>query len=89
VAAGFDVDALERLLAALHPGVQMPIFADFQPQPPDVFLGPMTFEGPVLQALLDEVWAPRWERVPHETLDDPGFRRYTGHEIARRRRAVS
>jgi hypothetical protein len=88
VAPGFDMDALERLLAAVHPELRMPILSDFQPQPPDVFLGPMKFEDPVLQALLNEVWAPRWDAVPDDRLDDPEMSRYPGHRIAKARRAV-
>jgi hypothetical protein len=87
VQPGFDVDALERLLASVHPDLRMSILSDFQPQPPDVFLGPMKFEDPVLQALLDEVWAPRWEAVPDDRLDDPELSRYPGHRIAKARRA--
>jgi hypothetical protein len=88
VAPGFDVDALERLLAVLHPDLRMPTLSDFQPQPPDVVGGGlMKFEDPVLQALLDEVWAPRWKDVPVEWLTDPEFSRFPGQRIARARRA--
>jgi hypothetical protein len=48
--------------------------------------GLMKFEDPILQALLDEVWAPRWEGVPDEWLDDPEFGRFPGQEITKQRR---
>lgn len=89
VEPGFDVEALERLLAVLHPALRMPVLGDFQCDrfaPNDIGGGLMKFEDPVLQALLDEVWAPRWEGVPDDWLDDPEFRRFPGQEIARRRR---
>lgn len=86
---GFDVDALERLLAVLHPDLRVPVLGDFQRNrlaPNEIGGGLMKFEDPVLQALLDQVWAPRWEGVPDEWLDDPEFRRFPGQEIAKRRR---
>lgn len=85
VAPGFDVDALERLLAAVHPELRLPILSDFQTPPPGVFLGPMRFEDPALQDLLHEVWAPRWEGVPDERLDDPELSPYPGHRTAKDR----
>jgi len=89
VAPGFDVDALERLLAVVHPDLRRPILSDFAPHPADVVGGGlMKFEDPVLQALLDEVWAPRWDNVPEEWLNDPEYRRFPGQRIARMRRAA-
>lgn len=88
VMPGFDVSALERLLAALHPDLRMSVLSEFRRQPADVIGGGlMKFEDPVLQALLDEVWAPRWDGVPDEWLDDPEYSRFPGQRIARMRRA--
>lgn len=89
VAPGFDADALERLLAAVHPDLRRPILSDFARQPSDVVGGGlMKFEDPVLQALLDEVWAPRWDDVPAEWLNDPEYGRFPGQHLARIRRAA-
>lgn len=84
---GYDVDALERLLAMMHPDLRAGTLSSFQPQPPDVIGGGLVrIYDPVLQALLDEVWAPRWENVPDEWFRDPDLARYPGREIAIRRR---
>jgi hypothetical protein len=88
VQPGFDVNALERLLATLHPDLRMPILSDFQIQEDLVGGGIVKFEDPVLQALLEEVWAPRWEKVPDEWLDDEDSRRFPGRNIAKMRRAA-
>lgn len=86
---GFDVDALERLLALLHPALRADTLASFQRQPPDVIGGGLIrFEDPVLHALLDEVWAPRWEKATEEWFHDPDLRRYPGREIAMKRRGL-
>lgn len=86
---GLDLDALERLLAALHPARRAGTLSSFQRPPPEVIGGGLVrFQDPVLHALLDEVWAPRWEGVPDEWLDDPGMQRFPGREIARARRAA-
>lgn len=91
VEPGFDADALERLLASLLPVLRAEVLSDFQTTryaPDDIGGGLIKFEDPVLQALLDEVWAPRWDGVPDEWLNDPGMQRFPGREIARARRAA-
>jgi hypothetical protein len=91
VREGFDVDALERLLAAVEPEVRPGLLHDFQlPDPgelePGEFVTPPTRMGdPALQPLLDEVWASAWERFAPDALDDDGMN-YPGKEIARQRR---
>jgi hypothetical protein len=86
---GYGVDALERLLAVLHPALRAETLSAFQRQPPDVIGGGLIkFEDPVLQALLDEVWAPRWENVPEDLFDDPDLQRFPGRELAKARRAA-
>lgn len=82
---GFDVDALERLLAAVEAPVRPMILEGFQavaqgePGTATVRMG-----DPALQPLLDEVWAPMWEKYP-EMLDTE-TKNYPGREIARQRR---
>ncbi len=85
VRAGFDVDALERLLAAIQPEVRPLILEHFYDVQPHERIRALTRMGdPALQPLLDEVWAPVWDRFPeileHETKDFPGL------ELARTRR---
>jgi hypothetical protein len=89
VRQGFDVDALERLLAAVEPGARPIILAGFQyPKERGQSGGVMTAIGdPALQPLLDEVWAPMWERMPAEMLDRSDVR-YPGRDLARARRAA-
>lgn len=85
---GFDVDALERLLAAVEPAVRPMILSDFQaaePGEPGTVLVKMG--DPALQPLLDEVWAPIWERYP-EMIDNE-VKDFPGREIARKRLGVS
>jgi hypothetical protein len=91
VEPGFDVDALERLLASLHPLLRAEVLSEFQVGrfPPDVIGGGLIkFEDPVLQALLDEVWAPRWDVLPDDLVDHPDLRRFPGWEIAKARRSA-
>lgn len=90
---GFDVDALERLLAAVEPDARPTILDTFRrPSPEDLQAGrlstPATRMGdPALQPLLDEVWAPAWERFAPEGLDDPSLN-YPGKQLARERRTL-
>ena len=92
VRRGFDVDALERLLAAVEADVR-PILLDWFRQPkrgegePGVWETPPTTMGdPALQPLLDEVWATAWEQYP-ELLDNDNVN-YPGKRIAKERRAA-
>ena len=82
---GFDVDALERLLASVEAPVRPMILKDFQAVAPGQPAAALVKMGdPALQPLLDEVWAPIWEKYPEmmgkETKDFPG------REIAKQRR---
>lgn len=91
VRPGFDVDALERLLAAVEPEVRPILLRDFQqPKPGDLKPGefvtpPVRMGDPALQPLLDEIWAPAWERFAPDLLDDDSLH-YPGKELARQRR---
>jgi hypothetical protein len=84
---GFDLDALERLLARTRPEFRDILLGGFQPiDGPGFSTGPLTIPDPILQNLLHEVWAPRWEHFPPDAWDDPDMDRYPGKEIARARR---
>lgn len=92
VREGFDVDALERLLAAVDTHARPIILEGFR-QPkrgegePGVWdTPPITMGDPALQPLLEEVWASAWEQYP-ELLDDDDVN-YPGKRIARERRAA-
>lgn len=66
---GFDVDALERLLAHVPPQYRDNLFQAFRiPEGNEVrelwYIG-----DPGLQEMLEEVWAPAWERVPVAKID--------------------
>lgn len=82
---GFDVDALERLLAEVEAPVRPMILKDFQavaPGEPGTAL--VRMGDPALQPLLDEVWAPIWEK--HPEMMEKETKDYPGREIARQRR---
>jgi hypothetical protein len=82
---GFDVDALERLLAAVEAPVRPMILEGFQAVAPgEPGTATVRMGDPALQPLLDEVWAPMWEKYP-EMLDTE-TKEYPGREIARQRR---
>jgi hypothetical protein len=84
---GFDLDALEQLLARTRPEFRSTLIRSFQPtQGAGFSTGPLMIPDPVLQDLLHEVWAPRWEQFPEDAWDDPDMDRYPGKEIARARR---
>ena len=92
IRAGFDVDALERLLAATIPELRRDVLESFQPAKPGElepgeFMTPTTWlTDPELQRLLDEVWAPWWDHASDATLADETLKQ-PGREIARQRRA--
>lgn len=81
---GYDLDALERLLAWVHPDARAIVLEGFQPPTEPGVLGGavMMIADPLLQELLNEVWAPRWEWVPKDLWDHPDFARWPGKEIA-------
>ena len=82
---GFDVDALERLLAAVEAPVRPILLGDFQAVAPGEPASALVKMGdPALQPLLDEVWAPIWERYPE--MMDRETKDFPGRKIARQRR---
>lgn len=82
---GYDVNALERLLAAVEPPVRPMILTDFQAVAPgETGTALVRMGDPALQPLLDEVWAPMWEKYPE--MMDKETKDYPGREIARQRR---
>jgi hypothetical protein len=89
---GFDADALERLLARIIPERRTEILAYFQvPQDRSVRLGQLIqIKDPELQPILEEVWAPMWDRVG-ATDEDIARNTYDfpGREIAQARRAAA
>lgn len=85
IRAGFDVDALERLLAAVEAPVRPLILSRFQTAPPgEPSRAWVKMGDPALQPLLDEVWAPMWEQ--HPEMIDKETKDFPGREIARQRR---
>lgn len=95
-----DPDALERLMAMIQPGLREMLLRNFLAAPPEEtpavppgwhsiaeLRDPNTGAAdPVLQALLEDVYAPAWEQVPDEDLEIPGLRGVPGQERARERR---
>lgn len=85
---GFDVDALERLLAAVEPDARPMILEPFLVPPPGEPVGNIIKMGdPELQPLLDQVWAPMWEELPPEAIDTED-KDFPGREVARVRRSL-
>src|SRR6185436_20651210 len=68
VAPAYDADALERLLATIYPPARADILKKFlvkHDNPNPARLTTVSrFTDPVLQHLLDEVWAPFWAQNP-------------------------
>jgi len=82
---GFDVDALERLLAAIEAPVRPFLLSRFQAPPPGEAPRIWVKMGDAaLQPLLDEVWAPVYEMHPDMIDKEP--KEYPGRELARQRR---
>jgi hypothetical protein len=82
---GFDVDALERLLAAIEAPVRPFLLSRFQvPQPGEPPRVWVKMGDAALQPLLDEVWAPVYEM--HPEMIDKESKEYPGRELARQRR---
>ena len=89
VVSGFDVEALERLLGMVRPDMRGDILQHFQaPEEGVRARGALTeFFDPVLQEVLEEVWAPMWEGASDEELtsrEKPYY--FPGREVARLRR---
>jgi hypothetical protein len=68
---GYDADALERLLQAVHPDHRMDVLANFQIQPFDGRMRPYFIEilDPKVQPLLDAVYAPLWQNATDEEIE--------------------
>jgi hypothetical protein len=89
VRRGFDVDALERLLAHLRPEVRPTVLEDFKypaPGEPPALL--IQMGDPALQPLLDEVWAPMWDHMQPAALESE-TKEFPGRELARQRRRAA
>lgn len=92
VAPGFDVDALERLLAHVEPLGRDMVLDEFllsehrsyMPRP-NQWRMLKGFSDPVLNDLLAEVWQPFWDTQSDEMVAEPDSQ-YPGQELARRRR---
>ena len=92
----FDVDALDRLIASMHPqeraflvqNLSAPDHSGLHPGSSGSHLQlPIRFSDPAQQALLEQVWAPYWEQLPAEALDSAEYL-FPGRELARARRAA-
>lgn len=87
IRAGFDADALERLLAMIVPDARPELLRAFQwPDRGVPAANIVKFQDPDLQAVLDEVWLPMWEREIPDAVDAE-TKAFPGLELARRRRA--
>lgn len=90
---GFDVDALERLLAHVTPERRGEILSYFLvPDNPPTGRSRgqlIQIKDPLLQPMLEEVWAPVWDYVGATDADiEANTYDYPGREIARARRAA-
>jgi len=89
VRRGFDVDALERLLAHLRPEVRSLVLQDFKyPARGEPAANLIQMGDPSLQPLLDEVWAPMWEFMQPGALETE-TKEFPGRELARQRRRAA
>jgi hypothetical protein len=84
----YDAEAVERLLQMVRPDVRESMLRYFQvaekPGPHAVLLH---LEDPKLQAVLEEVWARYWDRLPPEAIERERAP-IPGRAIARARRAA-
>ncbi|HEU0053222.1 MAG TPA: hypothetical protein VFQ39_08585 [Longimicrobium sp.] len=86
IAEGFDVDALERLLARVRPDMRPTILAYFRETEEGESRGQLLqIFDPELQPILEEVWAPMWDDVPDDALEKRLYD-IPGWHIARQRR---
>ena len=89
---GFDVGALERLLAQVSPERRDEILSYFQqPEPNTPRRGMLTrINDAALQSLLEEVWAPVWDHIEASDaelqINELGT---PGRDIAIHRRALN
>ena len=84
----YDAEAVERLLQMVRPDARASTLRFFQvaekPGPHAVL---MHLDDPKLQAVLEEVWAPYWDRLPPEAIERERAP-IPGRAIARTRRAA-
>jgi hypothetical protein len=87
VVPGFDVDALERLLASVTPEMRQEVLAFFQWRSPEGEPRGHLYQilDPKLQAILEEVWAPMWDSATDEQIAENAFG-MPGRKIAEKRR---
>lgn len=83
----FDADALERLLRMIRPDMRAEVLRHFQVREKNgERLGHLAqFYDPVLQEVLEEVWARAWEDEPDEALIEDWYG-FPGRELALKRR---
>jgi len=83
---GFDVSALEKLLGHIPASRRGELLSYFL-RPETSEIRELWYIGdPVLQELLEEVWAPTWDRVPDsEIAADTSQRPGKGLALQRRR----
>ncbi len=88
--AGFDVEALERLLGMTRPDLRQEILKHFQKRKNGERLGILVhLSDPDLQKVLEEVWAPKWDLVNATDAEiEANVFGFPGREIARQRRAA-
>jgi hypothetical protein len=86
-----DVDALERLLQRLMPPEREHFLKMFTNPPPNQsfelikVIGGDPAETSMMNALLDEIWAPVWELFGPEAIEDWDDSPLPGRELARER----
>lgn len=84
---GFDADALERLLSMIVPEARPELLRAFQwPDHGESAANVMSLNDSELNAVLDEVWLPMWEKEMPQSIDDE-TKEFPGLALARRRRA--
>lgn len=88
IVPGFDVDALERLLASMNPDMRQEVLAFFQWRTADGAPRGHLYRilDPQLQSILEEVWAPMWDEATDEQIAENAFG-MPGRKIAEQRRA--
>ena len=69
VRPGFDVDALERLLAHVPAERRDSLFVTFTAPTGNEVRELWYLGDPALQELLEVVWAPMWDRIPTEVIE--------------------
>jgi hypothetical protein len=94
LARQFDVDALEELLGTMPVEERAGVLRSFGSDDDRDSDGEtrqvsimVWSSDPACQELLDRIWAPFWDTLPPEYLDDPDLP-YPGRELARARRAA-